>query len=512
MPPEMPSITRRRFGATAAAALAGVVASNAEESRPNILFVCSDQHSGLALRQNGDAIVQTPNLDRLAGRGVTFRHTYCANPVCTPARASLMTGAFASDVESYCNSTPFDGRIPTFANRLRSAGYRCWATGKLDLAADHDLGFEEHNTYHGHWTDPDVTSLFRAPVGCRIDERGLVDGKFVPAQPNRDHARASDFVDFLGHAPQTPWLAYVGLHLPHPPWTVPASYLDRFPPDSMPLPRVGPEFLDQHMAFQVMANFKNIARPIPVDTMRRARAAYYGALAEADISIGRMMEALERSGQADRTIVVYTSDHGDMQGAHGLWMKNVLLEGAARVPLIVAGPGAAGGRTVDTPVSHVDLVATLLDLGMAGRDSRIRGTSLAALLRGDASHAPGYVFAESHSEGNCTGSFLVRRGPWKYIHFVGDKPLLFHLGEDPDETRNLAGIPRHAEVEHELAATLRATVDPDAVNRAAFGAQRRVLAAMLRRLQPDAFYKQMVSRFGEAQARALTDSAYRGPA
>ncbi|HYM12250.1 MAG TPA: sulfatase-like hydrolase/transferase [Bryobacterales bacterium] len=137
-------LSRRRFAAGFGAALGGGLVRAARSDRPNIVFICSDQHSGRVLGCNGHREVRTPHLDRLASLGMNFRNAYCGSPVCVPSRAGFMTGMYPSDVGSYCNSTPFDGRVPTWGNRLRAAGYDCWATGKLDLEAGKDYGGAVH--------------------------------------------------------------------------------------------------------------------------------------------------------------------------------------------------------------------------------------------------------------------------------------------------------------------------------------------------------------------------------
>src|SRR5262249_49357196 len=158
------------------------------------------------------------------------------------------------------------------------------------------------------------------------------------------------------------------------------------------------------------------------------RAAYYGMVTELDEYVGEMIDDLERAGALNNTIIIYTADHGEMLGDHGLWLKRALFEGAARVPLIMAGPGLPAGRGIDMPVSHVDLVATLLDLGGIERPPAVRGTSLLPLAAGAPNAGPRHVYAENHTEGNCTGSFLIRKGDWKYIHFAYyGQHLLFNL-------------------------------------------------------------------------------------
>src|SRR5215469_1272964 len=179
-------ITRRDFTKSLAAGVSSAFVPNISFAqrgsttvkRPNILFICTDQHSGQMLMggPGRDVPVRTPNMVRLAAKGVYFRNAYCGSPLCAPGRASLMTGRFASDVDSYGNTTVFQGGVPTWGNYLRDAGYTCRATGKLDLAANKDLGFEEVQINHGHFVRPDITELFRRPMCYRIDERELVDG------------------------------------------------------------------------------------------------------------------------------------------------------------------------------------------------------------------------------------------------------------------------------------------------------------------------------------------------
>ena len=379
----MPSISRRTFAASIASSIA--LQANQATQRPNIVFICSDQHSGRVLGMNGHPIVRTPNLDRLAAMGVNFRNAYCSSPVCAPGRAGLMTGMYPSDVGSYCNSTPFDGRVPSWGNRLKQSGYACWASGKLDLTKGKDFGFEEVDTEHEHSIGPDITSLFRAPVCFRPGERASVNGQFKDRETH-DDTLAERSIEFLRDAAKPPdvvvamrrpWVMYAGFHMPHPKFIAQTKYEAIYPPAKMPLPVIPPGYLERrHTVFQVLANFKNIATPIPEERIRRARSAYFGMISELDAIIGRLLDQLEKSGQLDNTLFVYTADHGEMLGEHGLWLKNALLENAARIPMLLAGPGLPRGVTVETPVSHVDLVATLLDFAGAPRTPELRGHSL----------------------------------------------------------------------------------------------------------------------------------------
>ncbi len=511
----MSSISRRGFGKSLLstvmlpAALPGSALSS--ERRPNILFIVCDQHSGRYLGLNGFPLVQTPNLDRLAARGVNFQNCYSNNPVCVPARAALMTGMFASDADSFGNATPLGPDKPTWGNRLHSQGYYCWATGKMDLTHGGDYGFHEVEVSNGHSRNPDITSLFRAPVCMYLPERVQVNGWFRDYE-SRDAQRAERALHFLrNQVPglRQPWAAYVGFTMPHPRWIAQKKYEAMYPPARMPLPAVPLNYFDERpTSFTLLSNYHDVSAPISRQRVQRARAAYFGMISELDAHVGSLLDELDRSGEAENTLIIYTSDHGEMLGANGLWFKDVLLENAARVPLIMAGAGLPRGKTVTTPVSHVDMVATLLDLAGAPRPAELRGQSLAPLAHGRAMAGPEFAYSESHSTGNITGSFMIRKGDWKYVYFTGDKPLLFDLKRDPGELHNVAEKPELAGLVKELHRHLTSLVDPDAVTYRAFDKQHEVLMNMVNSLDAESFYKKLLSRMGPAQSRILTYKLY----
>jgi choline-sulfatase len=509
----MAEISRRAFGA---AMIAGAQAPRMEAApagRPNILFVCADEHGGPFLGSMGHPIVKTSNLDRLARSGVVFRNAYCGSPVCVPARASMMSGMFPSDVSSYCNSTPFQKPVPTWGNRLRDAGYECLATGKLDLTDGTDYGFREVDTQHGHSANPDITSLLRAPMCFRANARNDVEGTFGTTKP-RDETTLATVLRFLREDVRRlkPWAIYAGFTAPHYPFATHQKYASVYPPASMPLPKVTPEYLDKrHPIFEQLANFQRVTAPVAAPRVRRARAAYFGMITELDRMVGNIIEELERTGQIERTLIVYTSDHGEMLGDNGLWFKNVLLENAARVPLIMAGAGLPRGTTVDMSVMHVDMVATMLEIAGLPQDRKLRGHSLVPLAQGRQGMHPGFAYSESHSEGNCTGSFMIRKANWKYIYATGYEPILFDLDRDPGEVNNLAGIPETAQVQRELHAALLSLVpDPDRVTEQAFAAQQALLENMIRTRTRQQFVQDLRSRLGAGQAQMLANQFYRG--
>ncbi len=508
----MTNLSRRDFnkklaaGLGAAALAAGSDRSDATPDKPNIVFICSDQHSYKYAGFAGHPIVKTPNLDRIAKKGTVFTNAYCGNPVCVPSRTSMMTGMYASDCESYCNSTVWDGSHPLWSKRLKDNGYHCWATGKLDLNDSFDSGFEEVDTKNGHQYKPDITSLFRSPVGYRIKERDGVDGQ------QRDHRNddanktraALEFIQHESRELNKPWALYAGLHQPHPSFVALDDYFNQYYPNNVDMPNVPPGYLeDLHIVYQELRHFKRIATPIPEERIRRARAAYYGMITELDEYIGQILKSLEETNQLKNTIFIYTSDHGEALGEHGLWYKNNLFDVSARVPLVISGPGIPKGKQVNTPVGHVDLVATILEWGGLQKPKELRGHSLVPLMHGKKGGHPGYAFCETHSEGNCTGSFMIRKGDWKYIHFTWYDDMLFNLKNDPNELNNLINDPETADVQKELKSILSALVDTEKVTMNAFKAQEDILRKWSKIKSEEELKNEFISRLGEGQARFM---------
>ncbi len=479
--------------------------------RPNVLFLCSDQHGYRYTGYAGHPTVRTPNLDRLASEGVVFENAYCASPVCTPSRASMLTGVYPSDVGSYCNSTVWDGSHPTWGSLIRDAGYRTWATGKFDLDPAHDVGFDGTTHSHGHAGSPDITSLFRRPLCYRLAERPGVDGRSRD-EDHRDGNLADEAQTFLqaeATGSEDPWAAWVGFSQPHPPFTARTTEYESYLAENIQVPDVDPgEREDQHLIFERLRAFKRLGTPVPTDRKRRARAGYYGMITKLDEYIGHLVDQLRALGEWENTVVIYTSDHGEMLGEHGLWYKNTLYEDAAHVPLVVAGPGIPAGERRTDPVGHVDLIRTILEWADADLPALNRGRSLTSMIADDTGDAPPYVYAESHSEGNCSGSFMIRRGDWKYIHVTWYEDLLFNLAEDPEETENRINDPEVSHVREELRELLFDTVDPTQVTVDAFTAQEETLAELGDKLGAQGLFEELRGRLGDGQAGALVNREF----
>jgi choline-sulfatase len=513
-------ITRKEFTKRLAGGLGGVALSSSfprpsyagerknKDNRPNIVFICIEQHCFKYTGYAGHPWVRTPNLDRIANHGVTFSNAYTTSPVCTPGRTGLMTGMFPSDSNSFGNTTVWDGSHPTWGKRLQEAGYRTWATGKIELNPKFDLGFDTDHVSNGHARNPDITELFRRPLCYRMGERPEVDGK--PRKHRYSHdvkARDRALKHLRGKSKtDTPWATYIGYTLVHSPFVALEKYFRWYYPDRVDMPNILPGHLEeQHLMFQRLRSFKRLGTPIyPRERIRRARAGYFGKISEVDEYVGAIWDQLEKSGQLKDTIFVFTADHGEMLGAHGLWYKNNLYEEATHIPLLIAGGGLPKGKQIDTPVSHMDLVYTLLEWAGAERPDSLRGHSLTPMIRGEGlEDHPGYAYSESHSEGNCTGSFMIRRGDWKYLHFTWFDDLLFNLKEDPGEFTNRIGDSSTKGIQKELKHVLYSLVNPEEVTKRAFRTQEKYLDTMAHRMSKKELYDTLKGRLGTGQAKVL---------
>ena len=513
----MSKLTRRQFGKYFFSGIAGTafissgidVKSTAAQSiprNPNIVFICSDQHAYKYTGYMGHPIVQTPNLDRIAAQGTVFTDAYAGAPVCVPGRSCLMTGTFASDNNSYGNSTVWQGQNPTWGSLIRDAGYYTWANGKMDLHDEYDLGFDYENTGNGHQRSPDITELFRRPLAYRVNERPNVDGG-PRNERHQDSDRTMEALDFLQNeagGKSKPWAMYIGMTEPHPRFVALKKYFDYYYPNKTDMPNIPPDHLENlHVVFKELRHFKHIATPISDDRIRRARAGYYGLIGEMDEYIGQIYDALEKSGELENTIFIYTSDHGESLGEHGLWYKNNLYDVGIRVPLVVAGAGIPEGRVIDKPVSHVDLIKSMLEWTGASNRPTLRGTSLIPLIQGEDHASPEFVYAENHSEGNVTGSFMIRKGDWKYIHFTWYDDLLFNLKEDPGEFENRIEDPEAAAILKELKTHLNETVNPEEITIAAFDAEDTFRTDMANRMTEEELFQEFRGRLGDGLARNM---------
>ena len=439
----------------------------------NLLFFLSDNHARSALGAQGNTVIKTPVLDGLAARGTRFANAYTASPLCCPARAAIATGRYPFQTGYWDNAIVYDGRVPSWMHRLRDAGADVASVGKLHFrSTEDDNGFsEELAPMHILNAKGGVSMLLRWS-----DEEPVNHGQWElyleQSGPGSTHYQEYDLeisrlaIDWLKtHAIKRdrPWALFVSYVSPHPPFTVPQELLDLYPFDAMPLPplyRLNDR--PQHASLTHLRRIMGFKAMDDEAALRRIAACYYALVTHLDRRIGNVLAAAEDLGLLEDTRVIYTSDHGEALGAHGLFGKANLLDPGAGVPLLMCGPGVRAGHVQTVPVSHVDLYPTIVEgagLTPNAGEADLPGCSL---FHAASRTAP--VFAEYHAAGSRRGVSMLRDGPWKLIFHVDAPAQLFNLIEDPIEGRDLGMDPTFASRVAEMTQALHAICDPAEVD------------------------------------------------
>jgi choline-sulfatase len=426
--------------------------------RPNLLLVMADQLAASHLTAYGNTIVHAPNLEGLARDGIVFESAYCASPLCAPSRFALLTGRRPSSIGAFDNAAELPAATPTIAHVLRGAGYETTLTGKMHFVGPDQLhGFEERLTTDVYPAGFDWTPDWTLPPGERLE--WYHNTASLLAAGEREAALQTDYDDEVcfravqrirdlslrEHA--EPFFLTVSFTNPHDPWEIRRRYWELYDESAIAPPAVGPiprNKADPH-SLRLRAMIGLDGRPLSPGEVQRARHGYYAAISYLDERIGEVLAALAETGLDERTLVVFTADHGELLGERGLWYKMSFLEDSARVPLIVRGPRLTSRRVL-APVSQLDLAPTLAELAEApAAEAAFEGSSLVGALRGE-SGGPGEAFAEYLAEGVHAPAVMIRRERHKYIRCPGDPDLLYDLANDPLELRNLADDAGGAEI------------------------------------------------------------------
>lgn len=448
----------------------------------NVLFILSDEHARDISGCYGNQIVKTPHIDALSARGVTFDNAYCNSPICVPSRASLATGEYAHRTRYWDNAHPYDGRAPTWHHHLREAGHDVVSIGKLHFRGpEDDVGFSE-SQQPIYVVDGlgDVLGLIRKEGSPRkaasamADKAGYGSSGYVDFD-NRVAGAAEDWLKARAGNSDKPWVLYVSFVIPHFPLIAPKEFYEMYA--DVPIPK--PDQYDHaeqpsHPGVDAYRNTFNYDDYFDDDKLRVALQAYYGMCSYLDHNIGRVLSALAEAGLEDDTSVIYASDHGESLGNRGLWGKSVLYEDSAAIPMIMAGPGIEQGVRCETPVSLVDIYPTIIQTAgdtLDDRESALPGSDLCEIARNPVKDR--VVFSEYHAAGSWSGGFMVRKGDWKLIYYVGHKPQLFNLADDPREKKDLSGQEKTKKIQSELEAELRNIVDPESANAMAFSDQAK---------------------------------------
>ncbi len=464
--------------------------TNTMPDTPNLLIIISDEHRKDAMGCAGHPIVETPNLDALAAKGTMFDAAYTPSPMCVPTRAALATGDWVHKTGNWDSATPYNGQPRSWMRQLRDAGREVVSIGKLHFrSGQDDNGFTQeilpmHVVGGVGWA---IGLLRENPppydsASELAQDVGIGSSTYTDYDLDITAAAESWLTDPTRQ--ERPWAAFVSLVSPHYPLTCPREWYELYDPAKMDLPVGYQQDLPDHEELQNIAGFFNYGDYFDEQKVREAKAAYYGLTSFMDNCVGRVLNALQESGQAENTVIIYVSDHGDMMGDHGFWTKQVMYEASAAIPMIAAGPGFPAGHRVTTCTNLTDIAATARDVCGIPDDAENAnqpGVSLRTLA--NSPNDPDRTgFSEYHDGGSKTGTFMVRWGDWKYVHYVGHPPQLFDLASDPQERINRAveGVndPQIRDALSEGERRLREICDPDEVNARAFADQRAKIEAL----------------------------------
>lgn len=451
----------------------------------NLLIIISDEHRKDAMGCAGHPLVKTPNLDNLAERGSLFENAYTPSPMCVPTRAAIACGDHVHNIRHWDSATPYNGSIRSWMKQLRDAQIEVASIGKLHFrSSDDDNGFSEellpmHVVEGVGWAvgllreNPppyDSASELAADVGVGASSYTDYDLAITETAEKWLHNQSNE---------DTPWAAFVSLVSPHYPLRAPEAFYSLYDPAEMDLPiGYSAENRPEHPELKSISSFFKYDDYFNEQKIREAKCAYYGLTSFMDDCVGRVLQALEDSGQADDTVVVYVSDHGDMMGDLGFWTKQVMYDASAGVPMIIAGPGIPKARRVTTGTSLLDIAATALDVTGISDDAiskNLPGRSLRDIAN-QPDDPDRTIFSEYHDGGSTTATFMIRWNHWKYVHYVGFNPQLFNLEDDPNELNDLAC---NAENNHRINSALQEgrrrlylICDPDEVNKQCFSDQK----------------------------------------
>ncbi len=446
-----------------AACLSCIPAATAAEARPNVLFIAVDDLNDWIGVLKGHPQSRTPNIDRLAGRGVLFTNAHCAAPACNPSRAALMTGIRPSTSGVYHNPQPWRQALPdavTLPQHFMQHGYTALGAGKI---------------YHGSYPDPPSWDTYFPSQTKNKPNDPLPPNRPVNGIPKTGHfdwgpvdvedaemgdAQVADWViSQLQKEHDKPFFLACGIFRPHLPWYVPRKYFDRFPVGEVLLPKVLPSDLDD-----IPPAGLKIARPqgdhrnvLEHGQWHQAVQGYLAAIAFADTQVGRVIDALDDSPHAKNTILVFWTDHGWHLGEKQHWRKFALWEEATRTPLIFVVPSlTAAGRRCDRPVNLLDIYPTLVDVcGLTPR-KQLEGVSLKPLLQN-----PGESWDRPSLTTHGRNNHALRSDRFRYIRYADGTEELYDHEEDPMEWKNLASDGDYQEIKQELAGWFPKTNVPE---------------------------------------------------
>lgn len=442
--------------ALALAMLGSATAGQVDKRPPNILFLLTDDQRPDTIRALGNPVIETPNLDALVRDGTTFTRAVSPNPLCVPSRAEILTGCsgFRNGIlPDY--SDQLNPKVALWPETLRAAGYHTWYVGKWHTTGrPSQRGYTDTLSLYSSGKaapPPQKDARGREVTGYRgwmfqTDDRTLFPEKGAGLTPNISSLFADAAIEFLQRKPDKPFFLHVNFTAPHDPLLLPPGYEKKYDPAQMPLPK---NYLPRHPFDH--GNFdgrdeKLLPWPRTEADVRHELALYYAIVSHLDEQIGRILEALKKSGQSENTIVIFSSDHGLAIGSHGLRGKQNMYEHTVGVPLILCGPGIRAGQRCAAQVYLRDLFPTTCALaGIAIPDS-VEGKSLVPLLQGKADSLYREIYGYFRDVQR-----MVRTDQWKLIHYPRIKRYqLFDVAADPFELSDVIADERHAPIRERL--------------------------------------------------------------
>lgn len=462
-------------------------------SGPNVILIMCDQLRYDCLGFAGHPLVKTPHLDRLAERGVVFDTAYCPSPVCSPARASWLTGTYPHYHGQLANYGPtrlapakmavMRPDAVTLGDVFSSCGYRCGIAGPWHLGHDHvpQHGFEEFwrvYRYQGEGR-PDILFDYFDSVGvpnvyagesgpggaareedrARIKRCGLQYVQIEDPRQQRTTWTVDQGLEFLDSGDNRPYFLFLSVKDPHPLIAVMPEWVDAYPIEDIELPATFKDDLEGRPSW-LRAESGRLPDDVDEDSFREMVAHYYALVTHIDDQVGRVVQKLQALDQEEDTIIAFISDHGEMLGDHQTTTKRNFFEASSRVPCVVAWPGGLpAGHRVEAPFGGVDLAPTLLDLCGLSFANPIDGRTVAPAIASGEQPEAIPVFSEvatsdgindrSSAPEDLAARVMVREGPWKFNWNRTDIDELYDLESDPDELRNLASHPDQADrVDH----------------------------------------------------------------
>jgi len=434
--------------------------ANERVKKPNVLFLLSDDQRPDTIAALGNSSIQTPNLDRLVREGTTMTRAVSANPICTPSRAEILTGCsgFRNHVLDFGGQ--IDKELATWPDTMRAVGYHTWYVGKWhNDGRPTDHGFQRSLGLFagggGRWAQDRVDFKGSPITGYRgwvfqDDARRMFPERGVGLTPEISKHFADAAIELIRHKPAEPFFLQVNFTAPHDPLLMPPGYDDRYDWQTIPLPK---NFVAEHPFDHgnlLGRDERLLTRPHTRDQVRQLTAMYYCVITHMDEQIGRILQALEDTGQGRNTIVIFSSDQGVALGSHGLRGKQNMYEHTIGVPLVLRGPGIPPGRRRAAQVYLRDLFPTVCDLTGTKIPESVEGRSFAGVLRGREETIHPTVFCYFRDKQR-----MVRTDRWKLIHYPQiARWQLFDLENDPHEIHDLVDDAAYADVTAHLKAKL----------------------------------------------------------